>query len=219
MTGLELSAEKKTLSVEPGNRWIDVYSYLEPHGLYVIGGRLKTIGVPWLTLIGGVNYFINKYGFAMDNVVSYEVVLGNGTQLIANATLHPDLFWALKGGANNYGLVTKFHFRTLEIPQVSTTIQLFEEEGIPDYIQTVCDFVEHTGNDASVGAGAVFNINFNFAEGKAHAQVIGVQEGSESPPSRFANFSQIPGSQLRRDNVSSPAQFSAQFDTPNQLYR
>jgi len=62
--------------------------------LYCIGGRLKTIGVPGLELIGGFHYLINKYGMAMDNVLSYDVVLGNGTQVIANSTSNPDLFWA-----------------------------------------------------------------------------------------------------------------------------
>lgn len=70
---------------------------------------MKIIGVSGLSLIGGFHYLTNKYGFAMDNIMSYEVVLGNGTQVVANTTSYIDLFWVLKGGANNFGVVTKFH--------------------------------------------------------------------------------------------------------------
>lgn len=58
-----------------------------------------------LSLIGGVSYFLNRYGFTMDNIVSYDVVLGNGTQVVASAASNPDLFWALKGGSSNFGIV------------------------------------------------------------------------------------------------------------------
>lgn len=80
LTDLTIANDNSTVEVGPGNRWVDVYSALSPRGLYCIGGRLKTIGVPGLELIGGSHYLINKYGMAMDNIVSYDVVLGNGTQ-------------------------------------------------------------------------------------------------------------------------------------------
>jgi FAD/FMN-containing dehydrogenase len=88
---------------------------------------LKTIGVPGLSLIGGFHYFNNKYGYAMDNVLSYDVVLGNGTQITVHKHSHSDLFWALKGGANNFGIVTKFTLKTYDVPKVSTTIQTYNE--------------------------------------------------------------------------------------------
>ena len=153
MKKLELSENSSTVFVGPGNKWIDVYTFLEPYGLYAIGGRLATIGVPGLTLLGGVNYLINKYGFSMDNVVSYDVVLGDGSQTVANSTSNPELFWALKGGTNNFGIVTQFALKTHKVPTVSTTIQTFSEEGIPDWIRAVCDFAEHVGSNPAIGAG------------------------------------------------------------------
>lgn len=80
------------MDVGPGTTWYDVYGVLAPYDLYCIGGRLKTIGVPSLTLIGGFHYLINTYGLTMDNILSYDVVLGNGTQVVANATSNGDLF-------------------------------------------------------------------------------------------------------------------------------
>lgn len=216
LNDLQISADNTTVDVGPGNRWYDVYSYLEPYGRIVIGGRLKTIGVPGLTLIGGVHYFNNKYGYAMDNVVNYDVVLGNGTQVKASADCNPDLFWALKGGANNFGIVTKFTLNTFDIPLVSTTIQVFDESGIEAFLHATCDLAAN--NDPSIAAGAVITTTYNATTGAMSASLIGVQAGTESPPSRFENFTAITALQSI-NNVSSMASFAKQLDSPLQMFR
>ncbi|EHK98426.1 putative 6-hydroxy-D-nicotine oxidase [Glarea lozoyensis 74030] len=142
MTSITVNTEASTVDVSPGNRWVDVYQALNATGAYAIGGRLKTIGVAGLALIGGHHYWNNKYGFAMDNVVNYEVVLGNGTQVSANNATNHDLFWALKGGANNFGIVTKFTMKTHQVPLISTTALTYSEEQVPGFITAVVDFVE-----------------------------------------------------------------------------
>ncbi|PYH90735.1 hypothetical protein BO71DRAFT_68280, partial [Aspergillus ellipticus CBS 707.79] len=92
--------------------WAQVYEYLVPHNLSVAGGRLGPVGVPGLLLAGGISFYGNQVGFACDTVKNYEVVLANGTIVNANGTSHTDLFWALKGGSSNFGLVTKFDLET-----------------------------------------------------------------------------------------------------------
>ena len=190
---------------------------LEPYGRVAIGGRLKTIGVPGLTLIGGVHYFINKYGYAMDNVVNYDVVLGNGTQVQANRFLNPDLFWALKGGANNFGLVTKFTLNTYHIPQISTTIQTFNESSIKDFIKATCELAS-LDNPEPIAAGAVITVQYNATTKVSSASILGVQEGVSNPPSQFANFSAIPG-QIKINNVTTLRQWASDKDTPMQMFR
>ncbi|KAL4747247.1 hypothetical protein BDW72DRAFT_206664 [Aspergillus terricola var. indicus] len=182
----------ETITVSPGMTWYDVYSALEPYGRVAIGGRLKTIGVPGLTLIGGVTYFSNKDGFAMDNVVGYEALLGNGTKVTASDTSHPDLFWALKGGANNFAVVTRFRLQTYSMPYISTTIQQFNETGIYDFVRASCDLVL-ADDDVSTAAGVVLTITYNVTTSMASAVMLGVQEGIHSPPSWFTNFTAIPG--------------------------
>jgi FAD/FMN-containing dehydrogenase len=125
----------ETITVRSGMTWNDVYSALEPYGRVAVGGRLKTIGVPGLMLIGGVSYLSNKYRSAMDNVVDYEVVLGNGTKITASATSHPDLFWTLKGGANNFAVGTIFRLQTFSMPYISMAIQQFNEMGIYVFVR------------------------------------------------------------------------------------
>jgi len=99
-------------SLGPGNRWKDVYSHLDPLGLSVIGGRVADIGVGGLTLGGGVSFYSGRYGFACDNVNNYQVVFADGSIHDVNLKTHPDLYWALRGGGNNFGIVTRFDVLT-----------------------------------------------------------------------------------------------------------
>ncbi|KAH7140949.1 FAD binding domain-containing protein [Dactylonectria macrodidyma] len=214
---VKVNTKTGTVDVGAGNKWQKVYSTLAPHGLYTIGGRLSSIGVPGVSLLGGVNYFLNKYGFTMDNIVSYDVVLGNGTQVVANKRTNPSLFWALKGSALNYGVVTKFTLKTYKVPTVTSTLQIFRDAAAPAFIKAACDFV--LADDASVGSGAVININYNVTTKQATPQVFGLQETTQSPPSRFANFTAIPNPVTRVHNVTTPSEWHARSAAPNQLFR
>ncbi|KAF1979990.1 FAD-binding domain-containing protein [Bimuria novae-zelandiae CBS 107.79] len=105
---IEPSADGKTVDIGPGNRWLDVYQTLEPQGLNAVGGRIFSVGVPGLILGGGISFFSNKHGWACDNVESYELVTASGKILTVSYTSYPDLYWALRGGGNNFGVVTNF---------------------------------------------------------------------------------------------------------------
>ncbi|KAH6974564.1 FAD binding domain-containing protein [Ilyonectria sp. MPI-CAGE-AT-0026] len=212
-----VDTKKNLVEVGPGNKWISVYSALAPHGLYAIGGRLSTIGVAGSSLLGGVNWFLNKYGFTMDNIVSYDVVLGNGTQVVADKRTNRDLFWALKGSALNYGVVTKFVLKTYKIPRVTSTLQIFQPAAAPAFIKAACDLA--LSENGAVGAGAVININYNATTKTATPQVFGLQETTKSPPSRFANFTAIPEVVTRVHNVTTPIAWQSAQASPNQLFR
>jgi FAD/FMN-containing dehydrogenase len=206
-----------TIDVEPGMTWYDVYSALDPYGRTAIGGRLKTIGVPGLTLIGGVSYFINKYGFAMDNIVSYEVVLGDGSQVTTDCTTNPDLFWALKGGGSNFGIVTKFKLKTYSMPHISTTIQVFNESSTYAFTKAVCDWAL-ADNQNPVAAGSVLTITYNVTTKEMSPSLLGVQAGVSNPPSEFKNFTAIPGV-IKLHNVTTGKQWASTLDSPKQMFR
>ncbi|TVY32148.1 putative FAD-linked oxidoreductase, partial [Lachnellula subtilissima] len=101
-----------TADVGPGARWKDVIEALEPYGVAVVSGRLGDVGVAGLTLGGGLSFLSGQYGLVCDNVVNYEVVLANASIVDVNASSHPDLFLALKGGGNQFGIVTSFTMKT-----------------------------------------------------------------------------------------------------------
>ncbi|KAF9694074.1 hypothetical protein EKO04_007965 [Ascochyta lentis] len=84
MKQVSASADKKTVDIGPGNRWVNVYTALKPYGIGVAGSRMATVGVPGLLLGGGITFFSNKIGWTCDNVASYEVVTASG--IIINAT-------------------------------------------------------------------------------------------------------------------------------------
>jgi len=109
-----VAKDNKTVVVGPGNRWNDVYNVLDPLGLAVLGGRISTVGVGGLVTGGGFSHFSPRYGFVCDQVESYEVVLASGKVVTASAKSNPDLWRALRGGSNNFGVVTAFTMRTFQ---------------------------------------------------------------------------------------------------------
>ncbi|KAI2845191.1 CAZyme family AA7 [Aspergillus niger] len=110
---VKLSDDKSTADVGLGLRWLDVYKALDPHGLAVAGGRIPTVGVPGLLLGGGISFQNSQYGVGAMGVSNYEVVLADSSIVNANAQENADLFWALKGGGPNFGIVTKMDLVTV----------------------------------------------------------------------------------------------------------
>ncbi|KAK6580611.1 hypothetical protein PZA11_006847 [Diplocarpon coronariae] len=109
---ITVSADSTETAVGSGNVWYDVYSALQPRRLSVVGGRVSAIGVGGLTTGGGISFFSGRYGWACDNVNSYEVVFADGSIRDVTYSTHPDLYLALRGGGNNFGIVTRFDLVT-----------------------------------------------------------------------------------------------------------
>ncbi|KAI0888224.1 FAD-binding domain-containing protein [Annulohypoxylon maeteangense] len=102
------NADTKSVAIGPGNTWLDVYTVLEKFNLTMAGGRTATVGVSGLTLGGGLSFFSGLYGMTCDNIINYEIVLGSGEIITVDSKTNADLFWALRGGGGNFGVVTQF---------------------------------------------------------------------------------------------------------------
>ncbi|KAI5303500.1 hypothetical protein KEM56_007479, partial [Ascosphaera pollenicola] len=114
---LDITEGKKTVNVGPGLTWSDVYDGLESEGITVTGGRVPTVGVPGLILGGGLSFQNGEYGLSCMGVVRYEylkVVLADGSVVNATKSENADLFWALKGGGANFGIVTNFEMTAVQ---------------------------------------------------------------------------------------------------------
>ena len=93
-----------------GATWGQVTAGLAPHRLAISAGDTNSVGVGGLTLSGGIGWKVRKYGLALDQVVAAEMVIADGTVVHASAHEHPELFWAIRGGGGNFGIVTAFEF-------------------------------------------------------------------------------------------------------------
>lgn len=111
MRSVRVDPIKKTARVEGGCVWGDVDHATHPFGLAAPAGIISTTGVGGLTLGGGIGYLTKKYGLTLDNLVSVDIVTADGEFRIASAKSNPDLFWAVRGGGGNYGVVTSFEFK------------------------------------------------------------------------------------------------------------
>jgi len=110
MRGVRVDPANKTVRVEGGALWGDVDHATHPFGLAVPCGFLSTTGVGGLTLGGGIGYLARNYGLTIDNLLSVDMVLADGSFVTASSDTNADLFWAVRGGGGNFGVVTSFLF-------------------------------------------------------------------------------------------------------------
>jgi hypothetical protein len=111
MKGIKVDPSNQTVRVEGGCVWGDVDHALHPFGLAVPSGFISSTGVGGLTLGGGSGYLTRKYGLTIDNLLSVDMVLADGRFVTASVEENPDLFWAVRGGGGNFGIVISFLFQ------------------------------------------------------------------------------------------------------------
>ena len=111
MKGLRIDPTSRTARLEPGLRWCEVDQATQAHGLATTGGTVSDTGVAGLTLGGGLGWLAGRYGLTCDNLLAAEVVTAEGRRLRASPNENVDLFWALRGGGGNFGVVTSFEFQ------------------------------------------------------------------------------------------------------------
>ncbi|KAL2140410.1 hypothetical protein VTI28DRAFT_3830 [Corynascus sepedonium] len=204
---MKLSEDQSILHLGPAYRWQDVYSFLEPHGLAVAGGRLGPVGVPGLLLAGGINFYGNQVGWGCDTVVNYEVVLADGSVIEVNNESHSDLFWALKGGSSNFGLVTRFDMTTIKSPMVWAGSYTVSEEYLDDFLKAVATFASDISDPKSHIVPALAP---TLGQPTLASAILFYDSPDTAYPEVFKPFTDIPvyASTL---GFKTPAQFSAEL--------
>jgi len=110
----------RRVTVQPGVVFRQLYTATQSHGLAVPAGTVSTVGVSGLTLGGGEGWLISRYGLTCDNLVAADVLTADGRRLRVTAEENPDLFWGLRGGGGNFGIVTSFEYDSQPVPDVVT---------------------------------------------------------------------------------------------------
>jgi hypothetical protein len=140
MKGIRVDPATRTVRVEPGCRWGDVDHAAHVFGLAVPTGIISTTGVPGLTLGGGHGYLTRKYGLTIDNLLGADVVLADGRLVTAGPDQNEDLFWALRGGGGNFGVVTSFLFQAHPVDTVYAGMTFWPLEQAGDVMKWYRDF-------------------------------------------------------------------------------
>jgi FAD/FMN-containing dehydrogenase len=141
MKGIFVDREGQAATAQTGLTWGEFDREAALHGLATTGGLISTTGIAGLTLGGGVGWLMNRCGLACDNTLSYDIVLANGELIRANANEHADLWWALKGGGGNFGVVTSITYRMHPIRTVISGMVLHPLAHARSVLEFYRDFV------------------------------------------------------------------------------
>jgi FAD/FMN-containing dehydrogenase len=142
MKRITVDPSSRSARAQPGVTWGEFNRETQIHGLATTGGVVSSTGIAGLTLGGGLGFLMGKYGLTVDNLLSAEVVTADGRVLTASETENADLFWALRGGGGNFGVVTDFEYRVHEVgPSVTGGFCAYSLDDAEEMLRFYRDFV------------------------------------------------------------------------------
>ncbi|KAH8109499.1 FAD-binding domain-containing protein [Phellopilus nigrolimitatus] len=176
-----------TVTIGMGLTWDQVYERLEPLGVMVAGGRINGVGVGGLSLGGGYSWKTNQYGLTIDTIVAHEVVLPSGQHVNTTNTSYPDLFFALKGGLNNFGIVTKITYEAHSQSLVYGGSLTYNLDVIDRVNSAVSNFSQNNTDPK-----AQMIVSYNAISNQFIATVFPFYDGPTPPAGIFDPFLAIP---------------------------
>ena len=155
MKGIDIDTDAQTVRAEAGLTWGELDAATQEHGLAVTGGRVSTTGIGGLALGSGSGWLERTLGFTCDNLVKAEIVTADGRKVVASEAENPDLFWAIRGGGGNFGVVTAFHLQLHPIgPIVFGGMLMYPSEMGPALVRFWRDFMAKAPDE--LGSGLAF---------------------------------------------------------------
>ena len=170
MKDLQIDVENQTAWAETGLTAGEVTQALGAHGLAIGFGDTGSVGVGGITLGGGVGYLVRKYGLTIDSLLAAEIVTADGELLHVDKDSHPDLFWAIRGGGGNFGVVTRFQFRLQKVESVVGGMLI-----LPATADVVAKFMaesEAAPDELSGIANVMFAPPMPFLSAEVHGKLI-----------------------------------------------
>ncbi|KAJ8105775.1 hypothetical protein OPT61_g9977 [Boeremia exigua] len=212
MTAVTYDEESTLASIQPGVRWTGVYQELLKHQVCVTGGREGNVGVGGFLTGGGISYYAGMHGLGCDNVANFEVVLASGEVVNANATSHPDLWTALKGGSGNFGIVTRFDMYTFPALDLWGGIRATNKTHADLFAQMTVDFTNDNYKNPHTAFLLIHNFNQAQSPDPLVSYVVMDTKGTNSSPA-FDSISKV---ELILDDVKtrSMAELAATYNSP-----
>jgi FAD/FMN-containing dehydrogenase len=152
MKGVSVDPRSRTVRVQPGVLLEEADRKAHEHGLAVPAGVMSKVGMIGSTLGGGVGWLARKYGLACDNLLACEVVTADGQVLMADPRINPDLFWGLRGGGGNFGIVTSAQFKAYPVSSVLGGIVAFTRDNAQSVLRFYRDFMASAPEDLTAYA-------------------------------------------------------------------
>jgi FAD binding domain/Berberine and berberine like len=149
MAGVLVDPDSRVARVGAGATWGQVLAAAAPFGLAPLSGSSPTVGVAGFTLGGGVGWLSRKHGFAADHLLRAALVTADGELVIADADQEPDLFWAIRGGGGNFGVVTGLEFRLFPVKRVYAGTSYFDFERAPDALARYGEWIAEAPDELS----------------------------------------------------------------------
>jgi FAD/FMN-containing dehydrogenase len=178
MRGLSLDLARRTVRVQAGATWGDVDHETQAFGLATTGGLVSTTGIAGFTLGGGFGWLMRKHGLACDNLLSLELVTAGGRILRASADDNADLFWGLRGGGGNFGIVTSFDFRLHPVgPLVTAGAIFFPSEDAGELLRFYRDWVEEAPDELTTVVNLAVAPPAPFLPEKIHGKRVAIVSG------------------------------------------
>jgi FAD/FMN-containing dehydrogenase len=162
ISDVDIDPAARTVRVGGGAHWGPVDAATADHGQATVGGQISTTGVGGLTVGGGVGWLMREHGLTVDNLISAEVILADGTIVRTDAQTEPDLFWAIRGGGSNYGIVTEFELRTHPIGPVLSGILLYPLSQVRAAVRFLREYVYEISEQVTAMVLVIPAANANF---------------------------------------------------------
>src|SRR5262249_6940463 len=150
-----VNPDRRSAGISGGARALDVVAMTDPLGLAAVTGSCSAVGMAGLTLGGGYGPLIGRFGLALDNLVSADVVLADGRIVTAEPGREEDLFWALRGGGGNFGVVTAMRIRLHEIPNVLSGMLVYPFSEARTVLRRLAVTTRSMPDELTVQVGAV----------------------------------------------------------------
>jgi FAD/FMN-containing dehydrogenase len=181
MKAIAVDAAARTARAEPGVKWAEFDAATQAHGLATTGGTVGDTGIAGLTLGGGFGWLGGAFGMTVDNLLAADVVLADGRQVRASARENSELFWAIRGGGGNFGVVTAFEYQLHAIgPMIVGGMVVHPYAAARDVLKFYGSFIKRAPDALTVAAAILTGPDGNKACGLACAYAGSVEDGQEA---------------------------------------